>query len=235
MIFLNYKHSKFNIAHFQGKSSEMFSRYLYDINKSHLELPDDITILSVWTDSQKSILKQQLDANNIPVTNCFLKSDEVWHNPLKIKFLVDTLKEVGTKYVLILDAYDVAINSFENIAHKFLKMNCGVVFNASKNNFPPFYEDITYSNASNFRFLNAGCCFGYTQETLRFYNEIYCKYLEEPDNKWHSEQLIVRRAFVPYKNYGENYNLVKLDTECDIFQTFGQACFKNRGDYILVY
>jgi hypothetical protein len=57
MNFLNHNHREFNIAHFQGTSSEVFTRFLDDIKSKSLGiLPEDITVLSIWTTDEKCIL-----------------------------------------------------------------------------------------------------------------------------------------------------------------------------------
>jgi hypothetical protein len=58
---------------------------------------------------------------------------------------------------------------------------------------------------------------GYTDKTIEFYELVNAQYELEPTNKWKSEQLIVRKAFIPFKDYDSDYNLVKLDTNCRIF------------------
>ena len=235
--FLNFNHQKFNIAHFQGSSSIAFSKFLEQIKKESLtNFPEDLTILSIWTNDNKCVLYQQLKENNIPIINCYIPTDMDWMNPYKITCILEALKNIKTKYTLILDGYDVVIYNFDNIIQKFKSFNAGVVFNASKNNYPPYFDDNTKLNkSSKFRYLNAGCCIGDTDKLIEFYNEVNNFYILHPTNKWNSEQLIVRNVYKNYCKYDDSYNLIKLDSECLIFQTFGQVMYKDRKDYIIIY
>lgn len=237
MKFLNHNHREFNIAHFQGTSSEVFTKFLDDIKSRNLEvLPEDITLLSIWTTDEKCILYQQLKNNNIEIVNGYIPREEKWSNPYKITCILEALKNIKTKYTIILDGYDVVINSWDHIIEKFLNYNAGVVFNTSKNNYPPYFGDVVDSgNISKFKYLNAGCCIGYTDKLIDFYNEVADYYEKHPTNKWNSEQLIVRNVYSKYCKYSSDYNLVKLDLDCDIFQTFGQMMYKERKDYIIIY
>jgi len=51
------------------------------------------------------------------------------------------LKEIETKYILILDGYDVVIDNWDSLIEKFKSFNAGIVFNASKNNYPGYFGD----------------------------------------------------------------------------------------------
>lgn len=237
MILLNHNHREFNIAHFQGTSSTVFDKFIDNIKSKSIEdFPEDLTILSVWTTDEKCILYQQLKENNIPIINGYIPREEKWSNPYKITCILEALKNIKTKYVLILDGYDVVINTWDNIIEKFLNYNAGVVFNTSKNNYPLYFGDVTSNNSiSKFKYLNAGCCIGYTDKLIQFYTEVAEYYKEHPTNKWNSEQYIVRNVYSKYCNYTSDYNLVKLDLDCDIFQTFGQMMYKERPKYTIIY
>lgn len=237
MNFLNHKHLNFNIAHFQGSSSIAFTSFLQDIwNKKLDRVPDDLTILSIWTCDAKCVLYHQLWNNHIPIINCYIPTEEKWSNPYKIKCILEALKKIETEYVLILDGYDVVINNWDNLIEKFKQFNAGIVFNTSKNNYPAYFEDQPIKqHSSKFRYLNAGCCIGYRDSLIEFYEQVNEFYKTQPMNKWNSEQFIVRNVYKNYCNYTSAYNLVKLDTECSIFQTFGQIMYKMRNDYVLIY
>lgn len=238
MQYLNATRNVFNIAHFQGTTSRVFNNYLQEVTSllSNEDFPADLTILSIWTCDSKCVLKNQLEPLGIEVINCYIPTEEPWTNPYKIKCILSGLKQVQTKYVLVLDGYDVVFQTFENIIPRFVSMNAGVVFNTSKNNYPgDFQGDAPYKQQiSKFKYLNAGCCIGYTDKTIEFYELVNAQYELEPTNKWRSEQLIVRKAFIPFKDYGSDYNLVKLDTNCQIFQTFGQAILKEKNNNYII-
>ena len=237
MQFLNHNHENFNIAHFQGSTSTVFNDFMQDIWGHKLsQAPDDLTILSIWTTDEKCVLYQQLKENNISIINCYIPREEKWSNPYKIECILKALKEINTKYVLILDGYDVVIDNWDNLIEKFKSFNAGIVFNASKNNYPGYFGDQPIrQHSSKFRYLNAGCCIGYKEELIEFYEQVNEFYKTQPINRWNSEQYIVRNVYKNYCNYTSAYNLVKLDTECSIFQTFGQIMYKKRNDVILVY
>ena len=237
MPYKNFLNKDFNIAHFQGKASKDFESIMLDIKEHTLEeVPEDMAIISIWTSDNKCILNQQLQKNNINLINCYIPTDEAWTNPYKIQCILKTLKSLKTKYALILDGYDVVINSFKDIISKFESFNAGVVFNASKNNYPFVLWDRSKAcSNSKFRYLNAGCCIGYTDKLIEFYEKVFKEYQNRPTNRWNSEQLIVRRAYKPYKDYSDDYNLIKLDTKCDIFQTFGQGLIRKINDIIYIH
>lgn len=237
MRFLNHNHKEFNIAHFQGSTSTTFANFMQDIWDRELSpAPDDLTILSIWTTDEKCVLYQQLKQNNIPVINCYIPREEAWSNPYKIECILKALKEIETKYILILDGYDVVIYNWDNLITKFKQFNAGIVFNASKNNYPAYFGDQpTRQHSSKFRYLNAGCCIGYKEALIEFYEKVNEFYETQPMNRWNSEQFIVRNIYKDYCNYTSSYNLVKIDTECSIFQTFGQIMYRKRTNDILVY
>lgn len=235
---LNHNHKEFNIAHFQGGTCRNFSNFFEYIKNRKIEnFPKDITILSIWTDDNKCILQRQLNTYEIQVINCYIQNNDKWTNPYKIKCIYNALKNIQTKYILILDGYDVLIYSWNNIIEKFKSFNTGIVFNTTKNNYPEYYGDISNKQyTSSFKYLNAGCCIGYKDALINFYEQTNNFYQNQPMNKWNSEQYIIRNIFSKYCNYNQiDYNLVKLDTECIIFQTFGQIKYKQNfnGDFII--
>jgi hypothetical protein len=178
------------------------------------KLPTDITVITCSNrEDSIGLLIPQLKKSNIPYINIVPK-DVPWDNTMKISYIVNALKDVTTKYVLILDAFDVIMSEDNSdILEVFKTFGKKLVFNASKNNFPNMEIDIipNRDQLGSFKYLNAGCCLGETKYTLSFYDKcLDIIGIENPDK---SEQLIVRNVF------NREQDNVCIDHECKMFQT----------------
>lgn len=213
-----------NVLHFCGRSLKEFpstTKLIGNYIKLDNNINPDLTIVSCWTDDAKCMLYQQLKNNGIKLHNCLPKTYNKWwskwHMPNKIHYILSYLiNHVTTKYVLILDGYDVLMTNTNTIIDKFLKQKYRVLFNATPNNFPDETIDIVpgREELGRHRYFNAGCCIGYREDLIKFYAEAL-EYMELP-NPLNSEQKVLRHVFA---NYSEdpNQTFVGFETTPDIF------------------
>jgi hypothetical protein len=223
MQVLNHNEGNFLIAHFQGNSYAGYFAISEHFKKQEIRVPENVTIVTVSNRDDKSMLIDQLKKNNIPFLN-HSKKGGTWSNLKKIGYVNTSLKEVETDYVLILDAFDVLIaHPLDDIVNRFDEYGKKLLFNATKNNYPNLLIDMVADRdfRGEFRFLNAGCCFGKTQYAKEFYAKAKVLLDDETiENPKKSEQLIIRHAF---KNATDD---VDFDWKCDVFQTFGSTNVK---------
>jgi hypothetical protein len=214
-----------NILHFQGKAKNHYS-YLFSLMcKNKLTNPDDIQIVTCVSDESLSPLIAQLKQNNIQYTNCFKGSFyTMWENTMKIRFLAEFFKTADpNKIYLIVDGYDVAIQSLEGLYKKFLDANMEIIFNATKHNWPDVSIDKLEQRdfIGEFKCFNAGACIGYGYKLKDFYDECLNELNNTAFNPWKSEQYIVRKVWAGYSVF--EHRDVDFDWQCNIFQTFGST------------
>jgi len=223
---VNKRGDMINVLHFPGKGRSIFSDILQPMSYliDDLRLPDDITVVT-FTDSKRrearSPLTRQLTRSGVPFVNAGLffdrRRDGEWRNWFKIKFLPDVLSDVGTRYVLILDADDVAVQTFDGMLENFRVYGVPVLFGASKARYPDLAIDTVRDRDSmgEYRYLNAGTCIGETDRILDFYTRCRDLYDEGEAIALNSEQHIVREAFNDCQDW------VAFDYRSIVFQTFG--------------
>lgn len=245
LLVVNYHSSPVNVSHFQGTSRDRLDEFMKLVRKdSKLILPNNLTILTTYTDPQKCILYQQLKENGIDCLNTLDYSNNLedgeWNMTKKIDLIQEGLKHVDTDYVLICDGYDVYINSFDNLIHKFEKTGLRMLFNGTKNNFPATHVDkIPYRDwRGDYRYFNAGCAIGYKEDFIKFYEDC-SKIIEQVSNPWESEQLILRHVFARYSEQVNTENAyMDFDWECNIFQTYVNSIvlrlYKNQDIYAVL-
>ena len=212
------------IYHFQGRSYLYNKEFLGSLRYETSKLPSEVTVITCSNNDKIGLLIPQLKRSNISYINVVPQGIE-WDNRLKIKYIIDSLEQVTTKYVLILDSIDVLLSKDEtDIINKFLEFNKKLIFNASKNNYPKVQVDIIKNRDTlgPFKYLNAGCCIGETSYTKYFYQKCY-KFINI-DNPCKSEQLIVRHAFNTEQIY------TGIDNMCKIFQTIGGCTIEKNAD-----
>ena len=114
---LNNRNIEVNILHFQGKNVEVLNR-TFNLVKNYAQLDPiekDLSIVSCWSDNQKCHLLHQLQKNNIELINAIPSHydySKQWDMKNKIRYYIDCLElRVNTKYVLLLDGYDVLFSS----------------------------------------------------------------------------------------------------------------------------
>jgi len=227
ILVVNSKSIPINISHFQGTSRERYTEFMSRVsNNSDLSsFPEDLTIITVFTDKESCILYKQLEKFNISCINaydfCEDKNKE-WFMPDKVSYILKALDTVKTTYALILDGYDVLINSFDNILYKFKQTNLKMLYNSTKNNFPNVYIDKIHDRdwRGEFRFFNAGCAIGYTNEFKKFYQDCL-DLIPFINNPFSSEQFVLRNIFAKYSEKVDTKDAyIDFDWQCNIFQTY---------------
>ena len=158
-----------------------------------------------------------------------------WDMRYKIKYYIEYLENhIDTDIVMLLDGYDVLLSSTDNIIDKFLSQPYRILFNSTVNNYPDVVIDyipnrLQYDKFSPF--FNAGCCIGYKNDLITFYKECYD--LIDIENKFNSEQYIIRHAFAKYSK-DLNQHFIWIDFKRDIFNSMGyMTCSYNAEDKIL--
>lgn len=223
---VNWKNTDFpNILHFQGKAKQHYSGLLQMMVQNKLTNDPRITIVTCATDESQSKLITQLKQNNIPYVNCFQPTYyHIWDNTHKIKYLVDYLKTIQDNQIyMIVDGYDVAIQSLEGLYDKFIATGKEIMFNATKHNWPKISIDRLHERdfIGEFKYFNAGVCMGYGKALKDFYNQCLEEHMNTTENPWDSEQFIIRKVWA---NYSEDLNrTIDFDYNCTMFQTFGST------------
>jgi GH15 family glucan-1,4-alpha-glucosidase len=231
MELVNYRDSEFNICHFQGRSFYAYTYIISRLEDRELSKPKGIDIITFFNNKDNAILAKQLERNDIPYINGFNSFDKKWDNRDKISYTLSALEKCASKIVIICDASDVLINTFDNIIEKFKKSKRKILFNATTNNYPDVLIDKVMGRdfMGKFRYFNAGCCIGYKEDLINFYSECK-KFLDtKPYNPWGSEQFILRNIFAKYLENNNN-DTVGFDNTCDIFQSFANTRIEKDGE-----
>lgn len=195
----NNSFNKISICHFPGNDTTQYDficNYIKDI-KFTVDPRFSIIVIANKIFLENSNLIYQLKNNNINyiISNTAYNIDSKnWSNPDKIKYIIEALNKCTTEYVFILDTRDVLITN--NLDDSYIDMlksyNKKIIYNANKETFPKLlFNNESYTNDKvEFKYLNAGVCFGYTEFLKNFYS--YCSRNLQvfPYNK--SEQLIIR-------------------------------------------
>ena len=222
---LNNRDIQVNILHFQGRNLQILKKtanLVYHYANLNPINDKELSIVSCWTDNFRCILYNQLIKFNIHVINALPKDynyDMGWDMRNKIKYYIECLEnQVNTKYVLLLDGYDVLFASTNDIIKKFEKSGYRIIFNTSYNNYPDEFIDIVPNRETLgfFKYFNAGCCIGYREDLIKFYKECL-EYIDVP-NPLNSEQKIIRMGFAKYSN-DPNQRFIWVDRDRDIFHT----------------
>ena len=201
-ITLHYNECTPNIAHFPGKEKEYFSNVLNALAFNKVKKPENLDIVVVHTldlTPDNCPLLRQFKQNNIEYYNSIDKEIK-WKATDKLKYIEKALAKCTKENVLILDANDVAIISFDNILARFASCGYDILYNGTSVRYPDMHLD-TVENRDQygiFKYLNAGCCIGKLSALRKFYRE--AKYYQEifdetSEYKTRSEQFFIRIAF----------------------------------------
>lgn len=212
------------IYHFQGQCFLYFKEFCNYLFSTKVILPKDLQIVTCSNNEKDSILLKQLRANDIKYINTVPQNCK-WDNTIKIKYILEALKKITAKYVLILDANDVLIDGdLSDIINKFKKEDKKLFYNATCNNYPNIEIDKIPNRETRgkFKYFNAGCCIGFTKYAIEFYE--YAQQYMNLDNPWKSEQFIIRNAFK------DKMADIDFDFQSKIFQTVSGCIVINNND-----
>ena len=132
--------------------------------------------------------------------------------------LRDKLNSVkDNQIVVVMDAFDTLMNGTEQeIVNKFLEKNTNILFSAEK---AYNYQYMEYKNKflndkSPYKYINAGTFMGYAKDLKKMNDD--CIYMLENNEKYkNAAEMGLMGIWVSERI--NNKNLIKLDTNCDIF------------------
>lgn len=151
----------------------------------------------------KNALKY-FDKNHIHIIrNSGLITTESYYDKLyfyKVVKVLDYIKEniEGLyDYILFLDATDTNfISTPDNLVSKFKGLSCSIIMGAEKGLWPPTNYTHLYENKpilSEYKYLNSGTYFGYTDKIIKHLNQIIEKEYQngiDDQGKWTIEYLL---------------------------------------------
>ena len=214
-----------SVLHFHGDNRFQLSKTLQLIKATQIVSapPKNLAILSCWTDDNECILLEQCQQNNIPLINIVPEDydrSQSWYMPNKINFVLDKLQSIDNDIVLFVDGYDVLFTNLSDIVSRFKNQKYRILYNASCNNYPDVIIDRIYdqTHMGTYRYFNAGCCIGYREDLIKFYNEAL-HYIDLP-NSIGSEQFVMRFAYSKYSS-DPYQNFIGIDYQGNIFQSMG--------------
>ncbi len=219
MNILSHTGSQPYIGHFQGNAMKKYTDVLEDYSKKRVCVSPKIAVIMAYNNKEEAITALQLELNNQLYINACQDFEKKWSNIDKIKYYVDALSKTTNEYSLLVDAFDVLFfkDIDESFIEKFKLFNKNIAFNATKNNYPNMKISGESLGGGEFKYLNAGIVFGYTEDLLRLYKEILDLTLSENIiNPWESEQLYVRLGALGKEN-------IAIDDDCVLFQTFSKT------------
>jgi hypothetical protein len=196
--YLNKDKNPLYVLHFPGTGFYGFEDILKDNLTRKFTVHEDISIISIMDSTcyASSPIRTQCENNNITLFNSAI-NEENWDNTLKIKYILESLEQVTTKYCLIIDGRDAVISHDldEEFIEKYKSLNIPIVYNGTPTIYPqvplePIQEIVKISGKQ--KFINAGVCIGDVDSLKEFYlkaQEVNDAY---PNNS--SEQIIIRRT-----------------------------------------
>lgn len=232
MEYYSYSDNKILIGHFPGQTKIKNKNLINELSTTHFYLPDNIDIISVITKDQinSSPLHNQLQSNNYKYINPLRNRFMLWSRVGKVEHVLKALNSATKEYSLILDGNDVVIlNDLTNIINLLKSYNKKIIYNPTIN----LYPHVILDNVPNreqygkYCYLNAGCCFGETEELKNFYEYTY-ELINNEYNPIDSEQYYIRKAF------DKNQDKVFFDYECKIFQCWHKVKYIEKNNKIYV-
>lgn len=189
--------SKYYVMHFPGSGKAYYDfGFAEDIV---IKKSDLITIISPMTPDyvEKSVMAKQLNNSGIEYINPIDVPKIAI--PQKIPFIVRALEQVTTPYCLVLDGGDTFFGRDldDEFIEKYKSLGKPVVYNSTTKRYPDIViEPMGYFlRQGDFAFLNAGVCFGTTEDLLTVY-ETAADLRSKIENHWESEQMYIRHARV---------------------------------------
>ena len=181
-------------------------------------------IITVATDKTDGYLRftESCDIYNLPYITLGL--NEKWEGldmskgpggGHKINLLKKYLKTIDNdSLILFTDSYDVIINTnIDEIIEKFINLNCKLLFSSEIFCWPDVNLKNKYSKNNNyFKYLNSGGFIGYAKNIKDII-------LSSNIKNYDDDQLFFTNKFLENDNLENNDNNIKLDYNCEIFQT----------------
>ena len=177
---------------------------------------DKITILTFTSGFMATALDRQLTNAKIDFIDLakYYNHEGKWTNQFKIKYTARYLSEITTSYVLILDSIDILLSEdLTGLLDTFKTYDCDILLGASINCHPPEIKTAEKQDAI-WKYLNAGTVLGRTSALKEFYTDLNYEAEKSTDTSVTNEQLL-------FKIVRREYDNIKCDTECKIFQTLG--------------
>lgn len=186
--------------HFCGYSKKNLSSYLYRMSQQIVTKPSNVTIITFAQDNLHYPLIEQLTKSNIEYVN--LAKDIVgWENTLKPSLILQSLEKVSTEYAVILDAADVVLTeTFSDIVELYQTYGKDILFSGNSVQYPNVPLDSLTSRESwgTEKYINSGCIIGKKAALKTFFTAVVAGGNE--NNKWKSDQYMVRAVFDAYKD-----------------------------------
>lgn len=186
--------------HFCGYSKKNLSSYLYRMSQQTVTKPSNVTIITFAQEHLHYPLIEQLTKSGISYLN--LAKDIVgWENTLKPSLILQSLEKVTTEYAVILDAADVVLTeSFSGIVEQYLSYGKDILFSGNSVQYPNVPLDSITSRESwgTEKYINSGCIIGKKAALKTFFTAVVAGGNE--NNKWKSDQYMVRAVFDAYKD-----------------------------------
>jgi len=237
--------------HFPGKHKHNLFDKVKKI-KNYIDRCEDLEILTWNTYKEKSLLENYCYCT---VLGCGFKN---WNNTDKIVCCCDHIDNISTNYIIGFDGFDVIPIDVEGIVRRFEKMNCEMLFSSDKVYFPCGFDKITKNwkefqiktSDGVYNFLNGGAWIAKSDFFKTFFRECLSKIqiikklvLENKLPSIMPPFNINNVTFVPKKPpylseqmilncvYKEFYPRVKIDNNCEIFQTLNNQ--ENNVDFLI--
>ena len=186
--------------HFCGYSKKNLSSYLYRMSRQTVSLPSDVTIITFAQEHLHYPLVEQLEKSGIPYLNP-AKDVIGWENTLKPSLTVQALDDVTTDYAVILDASDVVLTeAFGDIVENFLSYGKDILISGNSVQYPNVSLDSLTNRESwgTEKYINSGCVIGKKAALKTFFEAVVAG--GNQNNKWKSDQYMVRAVFDAYKD-----------------------------------
>lgn len=204
-MIINPKNNKeIYICHFPGKAKKLQNKVELHMANKEIKVNENITVIS-------AVNKPYLLNSFLPTqANLHISEDAIsveegkWDMTKKVDYILEVLYRTKTKYSVILDCSDVVITKDldETFLNKFEELGFDVLYNASGKLFPikNCLGDKYIKGGEQFTYLNAGCCIGYTDKLIEWYE--HCREVRDQHPFNVDEQFVIRTALSPNYNIG---------------------------------
>ena len=145
-----------------------------------------LSIITSFTDKDKSVLAKQLEESNIDYINAS-ENVETFVKAFKPIYYAEALKNVDTEYVLIMDSYDTILESIDDMPSCLGYYGKDMLYSSWRTHFPTYFDvDFSVPQDNNKKYLNSGVFFGKTSDAKEFYTNLsnYIKANYETSDHW---------------------------------------------------